>query len=71
MVGVQDRFVADRIPVDITGLRDDINSAFQEETFWNDLSMSQKIRKIIEIGLTQIKSQQETNTSEPSSKDSA
>jgi hypothetical protein len=52
------RTVADRHPVDIEGLRDQIENAYPQDTFWADLSMSQKIRKLIQLGLDQLKKEQ-------------
>jgi hypothetical protein len=43
--------VADRVPVDIQGLRDEIENAYPPETFWRELSLSQKIRHLVVLGL--------------------
>lgn len=48
---VETRVVADRVPVDIQGLRDEIEAAYPPETFWSGLSLSQKIRHFVLLGL--------------------
>ena len=48
---VEARVVADRVPVDIQGLREEIETAYPPETFWSELSLSQKIRHLVQLGL--------------------
>ena len=45
------RDVADRVTVDIEGLREQIETAYPEETFWSELSLVQKLRRLIQDGL--------------------
>jgi hypothetical protein len=45
------RTVADRINVDIEGLRDRIDKAHQRNPLWSKLSMAQKLRQLIEEAL--------------------
>lgn len=48
----------DRVPVDITDLRDRIDAAFGKETFWSALSMNNKIRHLIERALEQVEAEE-------------
>jgi hypothetical protein len=43
--------VADRINVDIEGLRDRIDQAHSENPLWEKLSMAQKLRQLLEEAL--------------------
>jgi hypothetical protein len=52
--------VADRINVDIEGLRDRINQAHADNPLWAKLSVSQKLRQLIEERLSQLESTQES-----------
>lgn len=45
------RAVADRINVDIEGLRDRIEKAHSDNPLWERLSMAQKLRLLIEESL--------------------
>lgn len=45
------RVVADRINVDIEGLRDRIEKAYANNPLWDKLSMAQKLRQLLEEGL--------------------
>lgn len=51
----QDRIVADRVTVDIEGLREEIEAAYAENPLWEDLSLSQKLRRLIQERLHEIK----------------
>lgn len=42
------RAVADRVPVDIEGLRDRIAKAHDDNPLWDKLSLSQQLRQLIE-----------------------
>ncbi|PSB17648.1 hypothetical protein C7B76_09525 [filamentous cyanobacterium CCP2] len=42
------RTVADRVPVDIEGLRDRIAKAHDDNPLWEKLSLSQQLRQLIE-----------------------
>jgi len=42
----QSRAVADRVTVDIEGLRDEIETAYSSNPLWAELSLSQKIAAI-------------------------
>jgi hypothetical protein len=45
------RFVADRVPVDIEGLRERVAKAHASNPLWEKLSLSQQLRQLIEEGL--------------------
>jgi hypothetical protein len=47
----QSATVADRQNVDIEGLRDRIAKVYADNPLWEKLSMSQKLRQLIEEGL--------------------
>jgi hypothetical protein len=51
----QDRVVADRVTVDIEGLREEIESAYFDKPLWEELSLSQKLRRLIQERLNEIK----------------
>ncbi|MBD2093344.1 hypothetical protein H6F67_26215 [Microcoleus sp. FACHB-1515] len=46
--------VADRINVDIEGLRDRIDKAHASNPLWSKLSMAQKLRQLVEDALSAI-----------------
>ena len=48
--------VADRISVDIEGLREEIENAYPDDRFWRELSLAQKIRLLVQDGLYKAKS---------------
>ena len=52
--------MADRVTVDIEGLRDDIEAAYSDNPLWEELSLSQKLRRLLQERLNEIK--QEHNT---------
>ena len=52
--------MADRVTVDIEGLRDDIEAAYSDNPLWEELSLSQKLRRLLQERLNEIK--QERNT---------
>jgi retron-type reverse transcriptase len=52
--------VADRINVDIDGLRDRINKAHADNPLWEKLSVSQKLRQLIEERLGQLETEKES-----------
>ena len=41
------RAVADRVTVDIEGLREAIETAYADNPLWEELSLSQKLRRLI------------------------
>lgn len=45
------RVVADRVPVDIEGLRERVAKAHAENPLWEKLSLAQQLRQLIEDGL--------------------
>lgn len=47
----QSRTVADRVPVDIEGLRERIAAAHSDNPLWSKLSLSQQIRQLVEDAL--------------------
>jgi len=47
----QSRTVADRVPVDIEGLRERIAAVHLDNPLWSKLSLSQQIRQLIEDAL--------------------
>ena len=59
----QIELVADRVTVDIEGLRDDIETAYADNPLWEELSLSQKLRRLIQERLNTIK--QEKSGSKP------
>jgi hypothetical protein len=50
-VRAEDRAVADRVNVDIEGLRDEIASAHSGNPLWPKLSLSQQLRQLLEEGI--------------------
>lgn len=63
----QDRIVADRVTVDIEGLREEIEAIYSENPLWEDLSLSQKLRRLIQERLHEIK-RDRTTPKDPDSK---
>lgn len=57
--------VADRVTVDIEGLREDIETAYSENPLWEELSLSQKLRRLIQERLNQIKQEKDSSASKP------
>jgi len=56
MVGLNaERVVPDRVNVDIEGLRQEVETAYADNPLWDKLSLSQKLRTLIEERLKQIK----------------
>jgi hypothetical protein len=53
--------VADRVTVDIEGLRAEIEAAYSDNPLWEELSLSQKLRRLIQERLNAI--QQERSES--------
>ena len=47
----QSRTVADRVPVDIEGLRERVANAHSDNPLWSKLSLSQQLRQLIEDAL--------------------
>lgn len=45
------RLVADRVPVDIDGLRERVAKAHADNPLWEKLSLSQQLRQLIEEAL--------------------
>mgnify|MGYP007080415055 CR=1 FL=1 len=45
------RVVADRVPVDIEGLRERVAQAHANNPLWEKLSLAQQLRQLIEQGL--------------------
>jgi hypothetical protein len=46
--------VADRVTVDIEGLREVIEAAYSDNPLWEELSLSQKLRRLIQERLSAI-----------------
>lgn len=63
----QREIVADRVTVDIEGLREEIEAAYSDNPLWEELSLSQKLRRLIQERLTEIK-QQRSTANDPKSK---
>lgn len=63
----QDRVVADRVTVDIEGLREEIEAAYFDNPLWEELSLSQKLRRLIRERLNEIK-QNRTLSTDPGPK---
>lgn len=54
-VRAEDRAVADRVNVDIEGLREEIASAHADNPLWPKLSLSQQLRQLVEEGIATAK----------------
>lgn len=53
----QSNTVADRVTVDIEGLREEIEAAYSDNPLWEELSLSQKLRRLIQERLNEVKQQ--------------
>lgn len=51
--------VADRVPVDIEGLRDRIAKAHDDNPLWDKLSLSQQLRQLLEERLAALEQQKQ------------
>lgn len=51
--------VADRVTVDIEGLREAIEAAYSDNPLWEDLSLSQKLRRLIQERLKAIEQEKQ------------
>lgn len=51
----QSQAVADRVTVDIEGLREAIEIAYSGNPLWVDLSLSQKLRRLIQERIEELK----------------
>ncbi|NJP12233.1 MAG: hypothetical protein HC866_24500 [Leptolyngbyaceae cyanobacterium RU_5_1] len=51
--------MADRVTVDIEGLREEIETAYSSNPLWAELSLSQKLRRLISEWLQEIKAGQQ------------
>lgn len=60
----QSKAVADRVTVDIEGLRDEIEMAYSNNPLWSELSLSQKLRRLISERLEDLKKDQGSKTQE-------
>lgn len=58
----QSTAVADRVTVDIEGLREEIETAYSDNPLWVELSLSQKLRRLIQERVDELK--QPKNTSQ-------
>ncbi|UBF27467.1 hypothetical protein K9N68_05845 [Kovacikia minuta CCNUW1] len=58
------RFVADRVPVDIEGLRERVAKAHASNPLWEKLSLSQQLRQLIEEGLEVAETRQDKKSKE-------
>jgi len=58
--GSRERLVADRVPVDIEGLRERVAKAHAENPLWEKLSLSQQLRQLIEESLERIETTSDT-----------
>jgi hypothetical protein len=54
MIQRQSRTVADRVTLDIEGLRERVENAYAENPLWSELSLSQKLRRLISERLDEI-----------------
>ncbi|MEM6256664.1 MAG: hypothetical protein AAF821_27495 [Cyanobacteria bacterium P01_D01_bin.156] len=59
--------MADRISVDIEGMRDEILEAYADNPLWSELSLSQKIRRLLRERLDLLK--QECDRADASAQD--
>ncbi|WP_190558763.1 hypothetical protein [Trichocoleus sp. FACHB-262] len=48
--------VADRVTVDIEGLRERIDEAYSDNPLWTELSLAQKLRRLLLDGLEKVES---------------
>ena len=46
--------MADRVTVDIEGLRERIDEAYSDNPLWSELSLAQKLRRLILDGLERL-----------------
>ena len=61
----QIRAVADRVTVDIEGLREEIETAYSDNPLWAELSLSQKLRRLIGERLELLKSERDIKDKKP------
>jgi len=52
------RIVADRVPVDIEGLRERVAQAHADNPLWEKLSLSQQLRQLLEEALAAAETKQ-------------
>ncbi|MEP0873509.1 hypothetical protein NDA01_27495 [Trichocoleus desertorum AS-A10] len=48
--------MADRVTVDIEGLRERIDEAYSDNPLWTELSLAQKLRRLLLDGLEKVES---------------
>lgn len=53
------KVVADRVSVDIEGLREEIETIYSDNPLWEELSLSQKLRRLIVERLKEVKQAKE------------
>ncbi|MDX2241403.1 MAG: hypothetical protein NW224_12025 [Leptolyngbyaceae cyanobacterium bins.302] len=53
--------MADRVTVDIEGLREEIETAYANNPLWAELSLSQKLRRLIAERLADLKGNEGKN----------
>lgn len=53
--GRRSQAVADRVTVDIEGLREEIEAAYADNPLWEELSLSQKLRRLLQERLDELK----------------
>lgn len=61
----QIELVADRVTVDIEGLRAEIEAAYSDNPLWEELSLSQKLRRLIQERLNAIQQEQSSKPDKP------
>ena len=49
------RAVADRVSVDIEGMREEIENVYADNPLWSELSLSQKLRRLLRERLDTVK----------------
>lgn len=57
--------MADRVTVDIEGLREEIEAVYSDNPLWEELSLSQKLRRLIQERLNEV--EQQRNKKDPKS----
>ena len=53
--------MTDRASVDIEGMREEIEAAYADNPLWSELSLSQKLRRLLRERLDGLKQEREAN----------
>ena len=60
--------MADRVTVDIEGLRERIDEAYSDNPLWSELSLAQKLRRLLLDGLEKVEGDRTPKPSQPAIK---